>query len=257
MPQQTPDSEQILAEAVARNLGVTISLPSAGMDKHFKTRFLGEMEDGLWIEAVAGSSDLLKMIVAEGRPMDVCFHTPTRVLSFATTGVRYDDAVVLNSETTVPGMLVAKPKDIKNVQRRNAYRVPVYSDSGLTVRAWYIPEHVRLDDRPNPAHELKIELVDLSVGGVGMRLPAPTEGKQQVKLVPDQRLRVEMTLGEQKLLFDGRFRPAPPTTNGKQLTAGIVFKNLEADLEGRQKLNNLNRIVSQLQREQAKRARLQ
>jgi c-di-GMP-binding flagellar brake protein YcgR len=254
MTQSTGDSEQILQEAVVRNAGITLSLPSAGMDKHFKSRFLGAVQEGLWIEVVAGSEEPVKNLLAEQRPIDIAFQTPTRLLSFAAKCVRFDEAHRINSETTVAALLVEQPQQIKNVQRRNTYRVRVSTECKLSARIWIITEHVHLNDRPLAANEIKFELADISIGGIGMRMPAPTEGQKQPRLVKDQRIRVEMIFNDQKILFDGRYRPAPPTAN--LLTAGIVFKNLEADMEGRQKLATLTKIVSELQREEVRRARL-
>ena len=256
MTERNADSEQILGDAVSRNAGIMLSLPSAGMDKHFKTRFLGATPDGLWVEVVAGSVDPLKDLLAQQRSIDISFNTPTRVLSFASTGIRYEESLNINAETTVPALLVTHPTQIRNVQRRGAYRVRVPSSGDLTVRAWILTEQAHLNDRPLAAQEIKIELVDISIGGIGMRMPAPAEGQKQSRIVRDQRLRVEMTYRDQKLLFDGRFRPSPPTSNGTTLTSGIVFKNLEASIEGRQKLAALTRIVGEAQREEVRRSRL-
>jgi len=41
---------ETLKDAIARNCGAVLSLPSAGMIRHHKTRFLAEAENGFWIE---------------------------------------------------------------------------------------------------------------------------------------------------------------------------------------------------------------
>jgi c-di-GMP-binding flagellar brake protein YcgR len=256
MTQSTNDSERILEDAVARNLGITLRLPSAGINRHFKTRFLGAAENGLWIEVVAGYAESVKSLLAEQRPVDVSLQTSTRVLSFAGKGVRFEEALRLNADTVVAALLIERPDEIKNVQRRNTYRVRVCGDCKLSAKIWIVPEHVHLNDRPLASSELKFHLVDVSIGGIGLRMPAPAEGEKQQRVVKDQRLRVELSFNDQKMLFEGRFRPASLTAAGGILTAGIVFKNLEASLEGRQKLALLTKIVGELQREEVRRARV-
>jgi c-di-GMP-binding flagellar brake protein YcgR len=257
MTQSTNDSERILEDAVARNLGITLRLPSAGLDKHFKTRFLGAAEGGgIWVEVVAGYAESIKSLIAEQRPIDVSLQTSTRVISFAVKGVRFEESHCINADTVVAALLIEQPAEIKNVQRRNTYRVRIFSDFKLIAKIWIIPEHVHLNDRPVASSELKFQLVDVSIGGIGLRMPAPAEGEKQIRVIKDQRLRIELTFNEQKLLFEGRFRPASLTASGGILTAGVVFKNLESNMEGRQKLAVLTKIVGELQREEVRRARV-
>jgi c-di-GMP-binding flagellar brake protein YcgR len=256
MADQAADNQQLLTDAVARNAGIMLSIPSAGMDKHFKSRFLGETEQGVWIEVVAGSAEPLKELLSQQKPLDISFNNPTRVISFNTTAITFEEAHRINTDTAIPAMLIARPDQIKNVQRRGAYRVHVPRECELRIRVWVLTEHAHLNDRPMAAQEVKVELVDISIGGVGMRMPAPAEGQKQTRLIKDQRLRVELSYKEMKMLFDGRFRPAPLAAAGTVLTAGIVFKNLESDIEGRKKLGALTGIVGELQREEVRRNRL-
>ena len=41
----------VLEAAVARNSGIVLSLPSAGMLRHLKSRFLGDAPEGIWLES--------------------------------------------------------------------------------------------------------------------------------------------------------------------------------------------------------------
>ncbi|HEY1628875.1 MAG TPA: hypothetical protein VGF52_03385, partial [Tepidisphaeraceae bacterium] len=216
--------------------------------------FLGTIQEGIWIEVVAGSEEALKALLADQKPLKVCFQTATRLVNFPAKGIRFEPEHRINKETVVAAILVEHPQEIKNVQRRNTYRVHVAADAELGAKMWSIPEHVHLNDRPMAVTEIAFELADISIGGIGIRLPAPAEGQKQTRIVKDQRLRVEMNFNDQKILFDGRFRPPPPTA--KVQTAGVVFKNLEADMEGRQKLAVLTKIVAELQREEVRRARV-
>jgi len=51
----TESDNQILGEAIERNSPLVLSLPSAGMLHHHRSRFLGPAEEGFWIEMPAGA----------------------------------------------------------------------------------------------------------------------------------------------------------------------------------------------------------
>jgi c-di-GMP-binding flagellar brake protein YcgR len=142
------------------------------------------------------------------------------------------------------------------VQRRSDYRVRATSDSGLVARVWRIGEQADLKDMPMSCMELPVELRDLSIGGMGMFVTKPEAGVPP--LAHDARLRVELIHAGQSLILDGRLRHAP--TNGAdagpKIRVGVQFKELENDLNGRQTLTTLTRIVGHLQREEVRRARL-
>src|SRR4051812_37820494 len=82
------ENDQILADAVARNAGVVLSLPSAGMLHNHKTRFLGGDADGLWVEVPPSAQLLLEELRAGNKPLAVSFHASHRRLSFLTTVVK-------------------------------------------------------------------------------------------------------------------------------------------------------------------------
>jgi len=62
----TPADTQTLKDAVARNGAAVLSLPSAGMLRHHRTRFLGTADDadGFWIEAPQGERPLIDALQA-------------------------------------------------------------------------------------------------------------------------------------------------------------------------------------------------
>lgn len=151
-------------------------------------------------------------------------------------------------------MLVAFPAEIKAIQRRNNYRVRIPPDSGFSARVWRIPERAYLGDRPMAAQEIDCEVRDLSTGGIGVVFSG--KDGQPAKVSPQDRLRVELSVPAGKMLLEGRMRfPAEPVKE-MQFRAGVQFKALEADLDGRQILAQLTRIVGELQREEVRRMRL-
>jgi hypothetical protein len=248
----TPDNLQALADAVARNAAVVLSLPSAGMMRHQKTRFLGDCEQGIWVEFEADAIPLLKELHGNGHPLALSFTIGTRRVSFATTVLQIEQNYRVNAQTTAQAILVDRPNGLKGAQRRASYRVRVSRDTELTSRFWVITEHAHLSDQPLASTEIKAELRDLSLGGMGLRI-LPNDVRP-VSLVADQRLRVLLRYGQDELVLDARLRTAFKQDAPKP--CGIVFKKLESDLEGRQKLGALTRIVGELQREEVRRMRL-
>lgn len=248
----TSETMQALVDAVARNAAIVLSLPSAGMMRHHKTRFLGESEQGLWIEFDHAALPLLKELQASGHPLAISFNIGTRRVSFASIVLQIDHNYRVNSQTTAPAVLVDRPKDLKGAQRRASYRVRVPRDTEMTARFWVITEHAHLSDQPMASTEFKAEVRDLSLGGMGVNI-LPNEVRP-ISLVADQRLRILLRYTDTELILDARLRAAFKQDAPKP--SGIVFKKLEGDLEGRQKLAALTKIAGELQREEVRRMRL-
>jgi c-di-GMP-binding flagellar brake protein YcgR len=244
---------QILHEAAARNSSIVLSLPSAGMLRHYKSRFLTVVDDGLWVESAAGEIPLIKELLATRQPVGISFRSGVNKIIFTAPLMRFAAAHRVNDETEVEAILIARPAEIKSIQRRNSYRVRVTPESELTVRVWKIADHAYLNDRPLAAQEIKTELLDISIGGLGVIFRA--KDGQEPRIVPGQRVRVELKYQEALLLLDGRFRAPAPSEKGETLRTGITLKPLDSQLEGRQKLAQLTRIVSTLQREEVRRLR--
>ncbi|HVT87840.1 MAG TPA: hypothetical protein VHD56_03225 [Tepidisphaeraceae bacterium] len=253
MSKSMDENLQTLADAVGRNAAIVLSLPSAGIVRNHKTRFIGETEKGIWIEIVDGAESLLKELHEKSHPAAVSFTSGTMRLTFAGTVLEINEAFVLNATTSVPAVLITRPTELKGTQRRNSYRVTVPQDSEIRVRTWIIAEHAVLSDQPLASTEIKIELRNLSTGGMGVRL-SPKNDKP-LSLVADQRLRIELCQHDLTLILDGRLRSAVKTEKEPSKTTGVVFKRLEGDLDGRQKLAALTKIIGELQREEVRRVR--
>ena len=72
----------ILSQAVARNSATVLSLPSAGMLRHHRTRFLSEATEGVWIESVPQEHALINELIASKRLMCGFFKTGDKKISF-------------------------------------------------------------------------------------------------------------------------------------------------------------------------------
>jgi len=158
-----------------------------------------------------------------------------------------------SGDCTVVAWLVETPQDVVQTQRRNDYRVRVLPTDEIGVDVWQIPEHVHLSDRPSARQHLaKVEIRDLSVGGLGMVIPAKDETPTRVTV--SERLRVLLKLPEEEILLEARIAFAA-IDSALVTHCGLEFQHLQRDLEGRQKLAKLNKLVGRLQRDEVRRQR--
>jgi len=252
MPSQK--EENLLRDAIARNSANVLSLPSAGMLRHCKSRFLGETDGNLVLEAVPTETPLVNSLIASGEECLVTFKGGVNKSAFATRIVGLLPGWAVNDGTIADAMLLAYPAEVKTMQRRADYRATVPMEYGLRVRVWRISNHVYLRDTPPFAQEVLCDLRDLSVGGMGVRFFAK-DGKPP-KISTEDRLRIQITLGNTPFLLEGTMRHPKGEQSPESLRVGVAFKKLEHDLEGRRILAQLTRIVGDLQREELRQHRM-
>lgn len=250
-----PDSEKnALVDAVERNSAIVLSLPSAGMLRHHKSRFLQQTAEGLWVESPPEDRALVDELAANGFAVGVSFKTGQRMVTFKANALRREQAFRINADTVIEALLIQAPATVDATQRRHNYRVPVPKDAELRIKIWRIAEHVHLKDRPMASQQLPCEVADISAGGLGVHLVA--DGSEPIKATHEERLRIQLEyLGEQ-VLVEGRLRLTVDVRGKSRCRAGVTFKKLESDLEGRRSFAMLTRIVGDLQRDQVRRVRL-
>ncbi len=248
------NNSEMLQQAVARNTGAVLSLPSAGMLRHHKSRFLGEVDGGVLMEAPPGEGPLIADLVTTADPCGVSFRHGVNKVMFASPILKTQAGFRINAGTTLDAVLLAMPREIKSLQRRADYRVEIRTDSGIAIRVWRIGDRSYLKDQPLSAQEIKTEICNLSVGGAGVRFLGKDGASP--KVTADDRLRVQLTFDGNKLLIEGRMRTETAVLSDGTISTGIHFKKLDKDLEGRQITAQLTRIVGELQREEARRAHI-
>lgn len=248
------NNEEILRQAVARNLGAVLSLPSAGMLRHCKSRFLAELDGGILFESPVTESALITELIAKQQPCGVSFRTGVNKVMFAAPIIRAESAWHMNADSVVDAVLLQFPTQIKSIQRRSNYRVEVPPDCEMSVRVWRIGERAYLKEQPMAALEIKTVVRDLSTGGVGVRFSG--KDKEPPVVGTEDRLRILMTYQNESLIMEGRMRAPTARTADNSVVTGIHFKKLENDLEGRKMLATLTRIVGELQRNEVRRIRL-
>ncbi len=246
--------QDMLAEAIARNSAMVLSLPSAGMLRHHKSRFLSEQEGNFWVESAPDDRVLIDELIGTQAPIGISFKAQHKTVAFAVPIVSRNAEFRVNNETVLEALLLKYPENIKAIQRRNNYRVAIAKGTEFTLRMWRIPEHAYLKDRPLAAAELSVQARDLSIGGMGVTfLP---KNNEPPKVLPGERLRIQMTYNGEEMILEGRMLHPKPTDKPEPIRGGVQFKKLEHDLEGRQTLASLTKIVGELQREEVRRMRL-
>jgi c-di-GMP-binding flagellar brake protein YcgR len=244
-----------LRDAIARNAGAILSLPHGRTLRHHKTRFLADADDScFWIEAAPGIGPDVERAIEAKTLVGIAFKSPRHKIVFATGIVGLDGRFRTSDDgVTLEAIRLRFPAEVKTVVRRSHYRVRVPPGAEVSVRAWRIPDHAVLRDRPPASMELSCKMRDVSAGGMCVVVSAGAS--EAAKLGADQRLRIIVKNGESEILLDGRVRHVVLTPE-QTLRAGVQFKMDPASLECRQTLTKLNAVVAELTRAEAKRARM-
>ncbi|MGD0540364.1 MAG: PilZ domain-containing protein [Tepidisphaeraceae bacterium] len=250
-----PDkNDEILLDAVSRGVAIVLSLPSAGMSRDHKSRFLCELEGGILIASPHSDAVLINDLIERNAPCGVSFNSGAFKIVFTSPIRRSVEAWQLNDDTTVGALLLGFPAEIKVTQRRSNYRVDIGPNSDVSVRVWRISKSESLSDTPASTKEIRAQIRDMSTGGMGVKLIGKDNAPP--KISAEDRLRVALEYNGTSLIIEGKMAWPPATPTGNVMITGIQFKKLEGDLEGRQTLSRLMRIVGELQREELRRMRL-
>jgi c-di-GMP-binding flagellar brake protein YcgR len=228
-----------------------LSLPSAGMLRHCKSRFLGHAPEGFWVESAADQGPLIQELLARGGACGVSFKSGTVKVICAAPLLRRDERYRVNAQTTLEALLLAYPQQLQSVQRRATYRVQVAPErDDLAVRLWRIGRQAAIEDMPPESQHMPVRLRDISTGGIGVMLLGA------IRLGSEERLRIELAAAGRTLLLEGRLRYLAEAATEPNVAAGIAFWNLSQDLTGRRALAQLHRLVGDMQRREIRRLRL-
>ena len=232
---------ELLRQAIERNAASVLSLPSAGMIRHHKTRFLSSSENGFWMESVQGEAPLLDHLILAEAPVGVTFKSGDTSIVFATPIQSRQQGYRVNENTQVEAVFLPYPDAFRENQRRVVYRVGLPVDHQVTMRVWRVAEHAILRDRPMAAQELHVRLGNISVMGIGVCCSPARDGRPPRAIV-GERLRLMLVVNGDEVLMEGRVIHLRPI-RGNQLMLGLQLKKLEKDVEGRQALSKLTQLV--------------
>jgi hypothetical protein len=262
----------LLRAAIARRAGVVLSLPllledasheagaggAPGPLRHYKSRFLADGGDGLWVADVPAEWALVREVVERRAAAGVSFRSGQLKVMFAAEALHVQADYSSGDGATTGAILLRFPDagDVRAVPRRRNHRVPVTIAGDLSARLWVMPDDADLRDKPSAKSELHCDVCDVSVAGLGVilhgvdgRAPAARGG---------ERLRVELSLRETTVLLEGRLRyaPRPVPTRPGFFRSGIEFTVLTDSRDDRTSKTQLDGIVSELQCEAIRRKKL-
>src|SRR3954469_2454934 len=106
-------SQDTLREAIARNSGAIISLPSAGILRHHKSRFLADAGDGFWLESVPAERPLVDELVTSQKPVGISFKSGNNKVVFTTPISHREPQYAVNAQLRVEAILLPVPEQVK------------------------------------------------------------------------------------------------------------------------------------------------
>lgn len=250
------DHIELLREAIDRNTPITLSLPSAGMMRTYKSRLLEMRDDAILLESISGLGEALDALIASGNAVRVSFRAETQNVEFATHLLERRRGHRLNATTEIEALCVALPTSVKVVQRRASYRASVTPDTDVSFTCWRISEQYDFaaGNTPPAAAMMNIAVHDLSAGGLG-GLWKRRSGEPS-SLVPNQRLRVDITSPTGTLSMDARVRFLSEAPDPDTSRIGVQFTLQPTSLADRQKTTLLNKLLGELQRAELRRIKL-
>lgn len=224
-----------------------LSLPAGGRLRHRRSRFLSNGTCGFWVHAPQGEESLLDELIRSGQPVGVSFTSSNYKVMFA---MPFEQRELKRIDLTrrVPALRMSFPPEPATIHRRTrqAARVPATAD--VRVRIWQIGERTPLSIPPRPQQEVACELRDISTGGLGLTFHGL--GGHPPRLSTDDRLRVELSHPGGMLLVEGRVRHLSLPSGSNSARGGIEFAPTGAGQNGGRPLEQLARIVADLQRQE-------
>lgn len=221
-----------------------LSLPSEGSLQHRRSRFISNGTAGFWVEASDVDELLVEDLLRSALPVGVSFTSGLHRVMFATPFQRRE-LKRINLTTRVPALLMAYPAETIRRRTRESARVPAGAD--VRVRVWQIDERAPLGARPKHA-EIACDLRDISIGGLGLTFHG--RGGEPPRLSSQGRLRVELSHPVGVLLVEGRVRHLSLAAGANSARGGVEFAAPRPDQDGGRTLEQLARIVADLQRQE-------
>jgi c-di-GMP-binding flagellar brake protein YcgR len=247
------DNFDLLQQAIERNTPIMLAMPSAAVVKPYRSRLLQITDEGIYLESITGQGDAIDALIAAKRPVSVAFRADVRRVEFTGPILKRLRGYRLNATTLIEALVIQRPEEVKAVQRRADYRVSVPTDSEISFQFHRVTEQADLIERPPATAAMVIDVRDFSAGGCGGTWKRK---KDEPKLVPDQRLRVEIDSVIGKVVLDARVRFFEQLHEPEFVRVGIQFSLNANSIPDRQKMLQINKLMGELQRMELRRKRL-
>jgi c-di-GMP-binding flagellar brake protein YcgR len=211
----------------------------------FDAQFVKREEESFWFEAKNWPESWPAGESAAGLTTVFEFGVDGKCVKFEAQ-VRSIELKQGDGGTSVAVVCCAEPAEVSVLQRRANFRTPVPPGAPLAIVVWKVPPHWVLRDKPKPSVQLKVEMVDLSTGGMCLNILPHRVGPESV--AKDDRIRIELKFEDSEAILDAtvvyRAEPAADTS----VRVGLAFRKLENNIEGRRGLFLVNRAIGALQR---------
>ena len=195
-------------------------------EKYFNSNVQDVTDDYIAISIPTNAGEYLPL--SKGAMLDVIYYEEDNIYKFAST-------IIGRKFENIPILLLAKPKEIKKIQRRKYVRVP------LIKTAKYI--NLKNDSKSNlstinESKYLKAVLVDLSGGGMRVKV------SEQIKA--NDFLLVSLTVNKEDVLIVGQTKRIVKDDDGRFI-CGLSFESLDNETR-----EQIIKYIFQLMRDQMK-----
>lgn len=244
------ESQALLDAACARNLALELHYHAA--DGEFvvvRSRVLGMDEGNLYIDSPQMIGHDIDF--SPRQDVQVHFNLQDSRYTFESHVLQRKSMVSLNDEKTVVGMILARPRRIQDGQRRNHFRVSLVAEEKLGIE---LHRTVTEDEniRPLDEHPMHGALINLSLGGVALRLSI--EEGRTFTLNALVFIHFYLPEDEHDYLMLGEVRQLRPIADNTTMRLGIKFKAWPDERIYQHAQQRLQRYITKVQREQLRRA---
>jgi c-di-GMP-binding flagellar brake protein YcgR len=214
-------------------------------NQSFKIQFIDRTDDGFWLNVSAISANFANQIAIGGTPIVFQLGVPGACATFTAKCTRFDPQHSVDG-VPVRAIYCHAPDEVSLVQRRQFFRSSANPKVPIAITAWKVPAHWVLRDKPKPSSQLRVDLIDISNGGLCAAILPNKTGPDSV--ATRDRIRIELRFEEAEALLDGELIYQQPPELDRPFRAGIAFRKLDSTIEGRRALFVLDRVIAALQR---------
>lgn len=240
----------LLAEACARNSSIELQYDAPGGETMVaKSRILGLDGDHLFLDHPQSIGKVVEF--KTGQAIDAYLVLADTRYAFRSLVTELGCIVEINDRKRVVGIVIRRPANIRPGQRRSGFRVGLLGVDAIEPRL-----HTAIaDDRgicPVDAHVFTATLVNLSIGGAGLRVDR-ADGVQ-LKLNDPLFMTFFLPGEEEEFYFLTEVRQTRPIDGENAMRAGLKIKAwpTRRDLERTQQ--RLQRYITEVQRRKLRRA---
>ena len=232
------ECKNLLEVVLDKALPLTITNKTDDNSWHvFKSNLLSIHAGRIEITQPVSKADNCAMEAVAGQEIAVTFKKGYNKCLFVSRVISQSQ-FELPDTTVVSSITLYRPEQIEKIQRRAYDRTEVPSDEPVIVTFW------ASDDRKKT---YQAELLNISAGGVGIRMPESDMPQWQDNQQCDMHF-VPLP-GQEPIVTQGRFRHNTEVSRDGNVSVGFQFVGLELTEHGRSLLRRIGRIVTVYQKQ--------